>query len=51
VGERLLQVLNRIDTRLQGIESTIAAPKREENRAQGDEDKSRNPLDKRVALD
>jgi len=51
VLERLLEVLNRIDTRLQGIESTIAVPKREENGVQGHEDKSRNPSDKRVALD
>jgi hypothetical protein len=50
VLERLLEVLTRMDTRLQGIESTIAVPKREENSAQGHEDKPRNSSNNRVAL-
>jgi hypothetical protein len=49
VLERLLEVLNRIDTRLQGIESTIAILKREENSPQRHKDEYRS--DKRVALD
>jgi hypothetical protein len=47
VLEILLEVLNRIATRFQGIESSISAPKREEDGSQGRKDGSRSPLDHR----